>query len=227
MNVIRSPQLPERPRRTDRLLAASTPTRHPPSARRIALRRFMVNLAKLGLPLLALALLGAIALWPEIVRIEGEGKIAFRRAFNVEPDSGRMREPHHRGVDQRGRPYTLTADWASQTGPSRVELGKPKGDMLLESGSWLMVEADEGVYMQHTGQLDLSKNVVMYREDGTVVRTQTAAVELKQGAAASNDQTHVEGPFGVLDAQGFMLTEKGAVLQFTGPARLILNRGGQ
>ncbi len=75
--------------------------------------------------------------------------------------------------------------------------------------------------------LDLSKDVVLYRDDGTVMRTHTAAVDIKQGAASSNDKTHAEGPFGVLDAQGFMLTDKGAAIQFQGPARLILNGGGK
>jgi lipopolysaccharide export system protein LptC len=48
-------------------------------------------------------------------------------------------------------------------------------------------------------------------------------MNLKQGAAASNDYTHAEGPFGTLDAQGFMLVDKGNVIQFFGPARLVLN----
>jgi hypothetical protein len=35
--------------------------------------------------------------------------------------------------------------------------------------------------------------------------------------------THAEGPFGVLDAQGFTLVDKGAAIQFHGPAKLTLN----
>jgi lipopolysaccharide export system protein LptC len=198
-------------------------TRQAPSARRIALRRFAVLVAKLFLPLLAVALLASIAVWPEIVNLSESGRVAFRRAFNVEPDSGRMLQPRYRGVDERGRPYTLTATWASQAGTNRIELGDPKGDLVLESGNWLMVEARNGIFIQHSELLDLSHDVVLYRDDGTVMRTQTAAVDLKQGAAASNDQTHAEGPFGVLDAQGFMLVDKGTAIQFQGPARLILN----
>ena len=34
---------------------------------------------------------------------------------------------------------------------------------------------------------------------------------------------HAEGPFGVLDAEGFMLTDKGTAVEFTGPAHLVLN----
>jgi lipopolysaccharide export system protein LptC len=207
----------------ERLITQTTRRRRAPSARRIALRRFTVLLAKLFLPLLAVLLLASIAAWPEIVRMTDQGRVNFRRAFSLEPDTGRMREPRYHGVDQRGRPYTLTAAWASQSSQNRVDLGDPKGDLVLEGGQWMQVEARDGVFIQHANLLDLSKDVVLYRDDGLVLRTQTAAVDIKQGAASSNDQTHAEGPFGVLDAQGFTMLDKGTTVQFQGPARLILN----
>ncbi len=217
-------ELPTRLVRTDRLAAAGAArVRQAPTASRIARRRVMVTLTKWLLPLGALLLLASVALWPEIAHIKDQGRIAFRRAFSVEPDSGRMREPRYRGVDERGRPFTITADSALQSGPLRIDMAEPKGDLVPESGGWIMVEAREGVYIQHAGQLDLSHDVVLYRDDGTVLRTQAAAVDVKQGAAGSDDMTHAEGPFGVLDAQGFTLVDKGAAIQFHGPARLILN----
>lgn len=212
-----------RQRARDRLVSQPTRRRAVLSRRRMAMRRFTVLVAKVGLPLLALALLSAVALWPEIARVSEQGRLSFRRVFALEAESGRMLQPHYRGVDERGRPYTLTASWANQTGPNRVELGAPKGDMVLESGNWMQVQAKQGVFIQRAELLDLSKDVVLYRDDGTVVRTETAAVDVKQGAASSDDKTHAEGPFGVLDAQGFMLTDKGATIQFQGPARLILH----
>jgi lipopolysaccharide export system protein LptC len=216
--------MPPRLVRMDRLSAAGAARiRQAPTASRIARRRVMVTLTKWLLPLCALLLLALIALWPEIARIKDQGRIAFRRAFNIEADSGRMKEPRYRGVDERGRPFTVTADSALQSGPLRIDLVEPKGDLVPENGGWIMVEAHEGVFIQHAGQLDLSHDVVLYRDDGTVMRTQSAAVDTKQGAAASDDMTHAEGPFGVLDAQGFTLTDKGAAIQFHGPARLILN----
>lgn len=197
------------------------------SARRIALRRFAVLVAKVGLPLLAAGLLAAVALWPEIARMSDSTRLSFRRVFALQAESGRMLQPHYRGVDERGRPYTMTASWAAQDGPDRINLGDPKGDMVLESGAWMQVEAKRGVFLQHSEQLDLSQDVVVYRDDGTVMRTDAAAVDVKQGAASSNDQTHAEGPFGVLDAQGFTVIDQGGAIQFQGPARLIVNGGGQ
>ena len=216
-------------RRTEDRLSAAGPVRarRVPSASGIARRRVLVTLTKWVLPVGALALLGSIAVWPELTKVKEQGRIAFRRAFSAVPDSGRLREPRYRGVDDRGRPYTITADWAQQSGPVRVNLQEPKGDLVPEGGGWLMVQSHEGVYVQHSGQLDLSKDVVLYRDDGTVMRTQSAAVDVKNAAAASDDQTHAEGPFGVLDAQGFALVDKGAVVQFHGPARLVLNEASR
>lgn len=207
----------------ERLLLEGRRVRREISRRRIRMRRFTVLVAKLGLPLLALALLSAIALWPEINRMTREGGASFRRVFALEAESGRMVEPHYKGVDERNRPYTVTASWATQSSANRIDLGDPKGDMVLESGNWMQVDAKDGVFIQRAELLDLSHDVVMYRDDGTVIRTETASIDVKQGAASGNDKTHAEGPFGTLDSQGFMLTDKAGAIQFQGPAKLVVN----
>ena len=207
----------------ERLTLEGRRARREISRRRIRLRRFTVLIAKLGLPLLAVVLLSAIALWPEIDRLSQQGSRSFRKIFAVEAESGRMLNPHYKGIDQRSRPYTITASWATQATANRIDLGDPKGDMVLESGNWLQVEAKDGVFIQRAELLDLSHDVVMYRDDGTVIRTQTASVDVKQGAASSNDQTHAEGPFGTLDSQGFTLTDKAGAIQFQGPSKLVVN----
>lgn len=207
----------------ERLILEGRRARQEISRRRIRLRRFTVLTAKLGLPLLAVLLLSAIVLWPEFDRLSDRTRTSFRRVFSLDAESGRMLDPHYKGVDERNRPYTITAAWATQATATRIDLGDPKGDLVLESGNWLQVEAREGVFIQRAELLDLSHDVVMYRDDGTVLRTQTAAIDIKQGAASSEDKTHAEGPFGVLDSQGFTLTDKAGTVQFQGPAKLVLN----
>lgn len=204
----------------DRIATARRP---PPTPRRIKRHRRFVGAAKWLLPMCGLALLASIAVWPELERVRNGAAMAVRRTFAIDPESGEMQQPRYRGVDERGRPYTVSAATARETSPGRIALLAPKGDAVPENGAWLMVEAERGVFLQHTSQLDLSGDVVLYRDDGTTLRTDTAALELKSGAGASNDKTHAEGPFGVLDAQGFTLTDKGAAIQFAGPAHLVLN----
>lgn len=208
-----------------RLVGAGPPRqRKAPSARGIARRRVMVTSTKWFLPVLAIALLSLIAVWPELARVADEGRISFRRVFGAAPDSTEMVDPRYHGADARGRPYLLTADSATQVGPERVNLVAPKGDATLEGGRWMMVQSKDGVFLQHRDQLDLSGDVQLYRDDGVTMRTQSATVDLKAGAAASAERTHAEGPFGQLDAQGFTLLDKGNAIQFQGPARLILNQ---
>jgi len=209
----------------DRGLVGAGPARRRkvPSTRVIARRRLVVISTKWLLPILAVALLSLIALWPELARIADQGRASLRQAFGAVA-SGTVVAPHYRGLDARGRPYMLTADTATQVGPERINLVAPQGDATLEGGRWMMVQSREGVFLQHRDQLDLSGDVQLYRDDGVTMRTQSAAVDLKEGAAASSERTHAEGPFGQLDAQGFTMLDKGGAIQFQGPARLILNQ---
>ena len=209
--------------RAGRLMGDGLSRRYrPPTASGIARRRWMVRWTKRVLPLLSLSLLALMVMWPEIDRQEARDRIAFRRLGQV-AEAGQMTDARYRGVDRHSQPYMVTAVTAVQATPTRVDLTAPKADVTLQGGNWLMIRARRGAYVQHAGQLDLSGDVTLYRDDGTTLDTPAAAIDLHAGAAAGHRWTHAEGPFGTLDAQGFALLDKGDVIQFTGPAKLVLN----
>lgn len=185
-------------------------------------RRWLVGLAKRVLPLVALALLGVVALYPELNGSAERSRISYRRV-EVTPAGGQLTEARYQGVDDAGRPFTVTASKVRQAGPERTDLEAPKADMALPSGAWMMVEAHRGVYEQKANRLDLSGDVTLYRDDGTVLQTDSVSVDMRQSAAAGTEMVHAEGPFGVLDAQGFTITDRGTVILFIGPARVVLN----
>jgi lipopolysaccharide export system protein LptC len=191
------------------------------NAAELARRRHMILLAKWLLPAAALALLCSLALWPEVQRIEDGARTAASRGADI--TAARVTEAQYHSVDDHGRPYTLTASIAQQDGPERVNLTTPKGDITLQNGTWLMVKAKQGVFIQHTNLLDLSHDVTLYRDDGTTLVTESASLDLTRGAAAGAEPVHAEGPFGTLDAQGFTATDKGTSIEFAGPAKLVLN----
>jgi lipopolysaccharide export system protein LptC len=193
-----------------------------PHPGRIARRRFLVRIAKRLLPLAALALLASVALWPELSKDATTARVAFRRGM-VEPESGQLTQARYNGVDDTNRRYTVTADTARQVTQERINLTSPVGDVTLENGVWLHGKAQNGVYMQQTGVLDLSGNVILYRDDGITLQTDVATIDLKSNVAASASMVHAEGPFGTLDAQGFTLLDGGSTIQFIGPSRLLLN----
>lgn len=216
---VRSPP----PRPGERLVgAAAQRVRKPPSPGRLARRRFTIKLTKWLLPAGALLLLGSMALWPELGRMRDQERIAFQRMTSA-VGGATLTDARYRGVDEHGRPYTVTAATAEQVTPDRINLTTPKADITMANGTWLMLQSKQGVYLQNTNQLDLSKAVTLYRDDGTTVTSASASIDLKLGAAAGAEPTHAEGPFGTLDAQGFTVTDKGTAIQFTGPAHLVLN----
>lgn len=208
---------PPQPLRPERLMGSAR--RRLP--RGVGHRHFTVGLAKRLLPVVALVLLSLVALWPEINHDERSRWAAGLRG--IEPQSGQLTDLHYRGVDEHDRPYAVTASAARQVSPERINLMDPKGDINLESGNWLMAQSRNGVYMPHADQLDLSGEVVLYRDDGLTMTTDAATLDLKGGVASGAARVHVEGPFGSLDAQGFAVIDRGAVMQFTGPGRLVLN----
>jgi lipopolysaccharide export system protein LptC len=188
---------------------------------RLGLRHFAVGFAKRLLPVVALVLLSLVALWPEINHDQTRRLAVGLRG--VEAQSGQLTEPRYHGVDDHDRPYALTATTARQVSPDRIDLTNPKGDITLENGNWLMIQSRQGVFMTRDNQLDLSGDVVLYRDDGLTMTTSAATVDLKVGAASSAELVHAEGPFGSLDAQGFSVTDRGTVMHFAGPGRLVLN----
>jgi lipopolysaccharide export system protein LptC len=213
----------ERRQGANLVIAAAARMRRLPSSRHLARRHVAITLTKVLLPALALVLLSSIALWPELDRAKQQAMRAFQN-MSAAVEGAQLIDARYHGTDDRGRPYTLTAATAQRAGPERVNLTMPKGDITLEDGTWLMLQAKQGVFIEHSNQLDLSHDVTLYRDDGTTLVTASASLDMKNGAAAGSEPVHAEGPFGVLDAQGgFTVLDRGATILFAGPAHLVLN----
>ena len=210
--------------RSDRLGTTTARARPAPTKRDLAARRRTVVWGKRLLPVVALLLLASMALWPEIADLLDPKRISYRRnGLSAEMQAGKLLNIRYHGIDNHGRPYTITAEEAVQAEPERINLVKPKGDVVSENGAWTYSEALRGVFIQHANMLDMAGDVVLYRDNGVVLHTQSAAMDLRIGAASGNQPTHSEGPFGTLDSQGFALVDKGDVIQFDGKSRLLLN----
>ncbi|NPD66432.1 LPS export ABC transporter periplasmic protein LptC [Lichenicola cladoniae] len=212
--------------------------RRVPNSSEIARRRRLLRWTKWVLPVAALLLLVSIATWPELDRSMNSARLGLKQASHVQVDSGRMLGARYHGLDSHDRPYMITSDEAQQvagtvqkTAPGtpvsksddRVNLTRPIADSLDQSGNWTRISAQAGVYMQHGQLLDLSRDVMLYRDDGIMMTSPVAGLDLRSGVVASDDWVHAEGPFGVLDAQGFLISQRDGLAQFRGPARLVLN----
>ncbi len=212
------PMPPSRPRALS--LRARTIT---PDAAAIARRRLIIGVLKRALPLAALAVLSLIALWPEITGTEERLRFAYRKPPGGVTESARLVEPRYHGRDERSRPYALTADVAEQRpGSAIVDLLRPRGDITLEDGSWVLLQATAGRFDRERRLLDLAGEVTLFHDAGYEIRTDRARIDLAAGRAEGDDPVAAQGPAGTLDAVGFRLEERGLVAIFPGPARMVL-----
>ncbi|BBK29443.1 lipopolysaccharide export system protein LptC [Stella humosa] len=199
----------------------SSPRRHDARYSRL------VSLLRYLLPILAIGLLALVAIWPQIHRgVEG-----FRlQSLKLDPNEVstlRMSNARYQGVDERNRPYLLTAEGAVQNPRDKnfVALEVPKANMTLENGTGVAIAAESGVYDGAGKMLDLMGTVRVRRDDGYVFETEVARVDMKTGMVDGNDPVRGHGPGGTVEAEGFRVLQKGQVVEFKGKSRLLMPQG--
>jgi lipopolysaccharide export system protein LptC len=191
-------------------------------------RRLAVGVAKRVLPAAAILLLAAIALWPQLQGADEARRVTFRRDGAAAPDTLRMQEARFQGLDELGRPYTVTARAATQvTGSEAIDLVQPTADMLLQDGTWVLLQAASGTFRRDAQMLDLGGGVVLNHDAGYEVRTERASLDLRAQGATGDAPVAAQGPFGTLHGQGFVATDGGKVIVVTGPATLLLEGVGE
>ena len=195
--------------------------RRVPRAEQIVRRQRLVQAMKLIMPLLAAGVLALMVFWPDIEG--GSSRLSFRRGPALVPEALQLVSPRFQGVDELNRPYTVTARLARQPGQEEIMLlDLPRADIRLTDGGWVYVESDRGRYDRTARHLDLEGNVQIYYDNGTLFRTEAAAVQVDAGTAHGERPTKAQGSFGIIESEGFEMLERGAVMIFTGRARAIL-----
>ncbi len=181
------------------------------------------------LPLTAVLLLAAVVIWPHLRTGDLRFRIGFAAATGNLDDDPNLLNPRYVGTDEKNRPYAVTADIAKRlSGPDvpqgkvRIGLESPKADITLEDGTWLVLTADTGVFGREKETLDLEGKVNLFHDTGYEFRTEQASVDLAAGIAAGDAPVEGQGPFGMIDGEGFRLLERGNRVVFTGKAKLTL-----
>lgn len=210
-----------------RRMMAPSRARRPISQTAMARRRFALRWIKRLLPVGALALLAALVLWPEFERVESGGRLIIRQMAGSPTEAVVVREPRYQGVDEQNRPFNLTAATARQQGVSGtiVDLERPRADMFLQGGNWVLLESRQGRLDRAQNHLDLAGAVTLWHDNGTLLVTEEAAMALRDGHASGNRPVAAQGPFGTLTSEGFRLHDRGQVVIFTGRSRLVLEGG--
>jgi lipopolysaccharide export system protein LptC len=186
--------------------------------------RFVRSL-RLVLPLLAGALLVLAMIWPQldwrkvVVADDAEIKIDVEDAQQL-----RMRNAKLVGTDEQNQPFTISAAEARQgdDGVNSVILDQPAGEIVLQDGAKLTMEAEAGHYDRQAERLDLTGTVIVTHGDGYRFQSQSATVLMDTGRAIGNQPIEGYGPEGLLTGEGFEIIDKGKTVKILGKSRLVV-----
>lgn len=198
--------------------------RHASTRRYSVFYSHLVTLLKLVLPSVAVGLVAVILLWPQLNPIDQRFRLKPVAVSMEDLENLRMMNPRYVGSDSQDQPYTITADQALQvSGDANVtDLTRPKGDITLNSGTWLSLTADAGTYRKKEQLLDLEGNVNLFHDGGYEILTKRAHIDLVKNNAEGNDPVTGQGPDTELSGEGFRVYDRGQRVIVTGQSRLLI-----
>jgi len=183
-----------------------------------------VTLLKRLLPVIGVALLVLVAIWPRLVPLLESVRFGFPVIDLREAHELRMLNPRYAGVDRENRPYVVTSAIGRQASnrDDLMSLERPRAEMTMRNGALVVVTAATAMYQSQAQLLDLFGDVNLVRDDGTRFATNTAHVDVAADSAVGNDPVTGHGPAGNITAQGFRVVDRGNTIVFIGKSNLLL-----
>ena len=183
-----------------------------------------VTLLKRLLPVIGVALLAQVAIWPRLVPLLDSVRFGFPVIDLREAHELRMLNPRYAGVDRENRPYVVTSAIGRQASnrDDLMSLERPRAEMTMHNGALVVVTAATAMYQSQAQLLDLFGDVNLVHENGTRFVTNTAHVDVAADRAVGDDPVTGHGPSGDITAQGFRVIDRGNTIVFTGKSNLLL-----
>lgn len=137
-----------------------------------------------------------------------------------------MESPHMSGFSPDERPYEMWAKTAVQdvADADNVDLDTPKGKMLMQDRSTMMVDAKTGRFNNKAQILNLYKDVFLQTTNGYEARLNHAQVDIAAGAVSTDDGVNVKFDGGRVKADRLRMGNRGEVVRFEGNVMMDLDR---
>ena len=211
--------------------AAATPPRHvfspqvPPAFGRRYSR--FVSLAKIALPLMALALVMVLVAWPQAQNEDTTFQVSLAALPEGDAGDTGMTRARFVGTDSKDQAFVITAERAvpNAINPERITLEMLQADLTLSSGVWASMLSVTGLYDRAQQSLTLRDGVDLFADNGFALHTASARIDLEDGTAKGSEPVRAQGPMGDLDADSFLIERDGQRLFFIGNVRMTLQPG--
>jgi lipopolysaccharide export system protein LptC len=213
-------EAPSSPKRTARGTLDSLTIRRRTTGEEAVARAFVMRRLRIALPIVALLLIAAFFLNTR----PDSGDNAFLDEFtdlNATTQNLNSVRPQFSGVNERGDPYEITADSASQKPESReiVELSEPRA-VTAGAKEQSVVAAKSGVFNTDDKKLLLKDGVTFEHEigrDNYVLKSPSATVSIDEQTLVTGDGVEGQGPGGsTLKADRMQANNNDGVVVFEG-----------
>jgi lipopolysaccharide export system protein LptC len=190
--------------------------------RRKIRRGASVRVLKVALPLVVFVTLGYVGYW----WLASRGTIVDPTLMqSVPPDEAgksevTVQDVTYDGKDDKGRPFSITADSASHMdGDDRhISLKKPLADIVMSSGAYVALTANDGMLDRDSDIITLNGDVTLFHDNGLSFQTDSATINLKEKTAEGSDVVEGQNGDGELISEGFRVLDDGDTIHFTGKA---------
>jgi lipopolysaccharide export system protein LptC len=181
----------------------------------------VVAVLKVGLPLIALALLAGLFLAP---REEERGVVFSPGDVQAFGEGLQISNATFTGTTRGDDRYRFTADLVvpDAAPPERAAITRPAGTIELKGGPVVTVEAATGDLHVPSQRLDLVGDVRIETSDGYRLDTEKATLDLRTGAFVAGDAVEGTGPLGTITSRSLHVAPAAA----TGEARRFSFSGG-
>jgi lipopolysaccharide export system protein LptC len=208
--------------------ATATPPRHvfSPQGPRALGRKYsrFVSLAKIALPLIALALVMVLVAWPQTQNQDSTFRVSLAALPEGEAGDTGMTRARFVGTDAKDQAFVITAERAvpNAINPDRITLETLQADLTLNSGAWVSMLSATGLYDRTQQSLTLRDGVDLFADNGFALHTTSARIDLADGTARGSETVRAQGPMGELNADSFRMEREGRRLFFKGNVRMTL-----
>jgi lipopolysaccharide export system protein LptC len=181
-----------------------------------------VRMLKVALPLIVCVTLGYVGYW----WLQARGTIVDPALMQGVPKEDAekaevtVNDVQYDGVDDKGRPFSITAESASHVdGDDRhISLKKPMADIVMSSGSYVALRANDGLLDRDADIITLTGDVTLFHDNGLSFQTESATIDLDAKTAEGNATVEGQNGDGELVSEGFRVRDDGDTIVFTGKA---------
>ena len=171
----------------------------------------VVRWLKIGLPILALALLSALFLWPRETGFKGG--LSYSTTDLIALGEGMtVSNPRFTGATEAGEPFEVRADSATPDGPdpTEVALDAVSARISQNDGREVALTAAEGALRPKDNTISLQGQVEIATSDGYVVETERVEADMRARTLVAPGEVRAEGPRGSIRAGSFRAARIGA-----------------